>query len=341
MAFLPYSDEQHKFCYAREATFGTPIALDQAFKGLTVQRGEFVDLGINKSNLDQNRVSRILAIEDLYHDNYSGPILYRFSTILTKGRAADLLYLVCQNRVSQGGSTAYAKIFRMHATQPDFSANAGCFVTGIWNSPIAAKDIRLTSGILRSLTITWDKEGTGVSNLVKASGEFIFQKYEVDQTYTGTVTEMDITTAWEAHDFTVGLLTTGVGTLTPTNWAKASVTIANNATALDKNSSGLPANYFLNPGDGMKCSAEFWYTTAYLGLLADYATGGNVILSIGVGSVGTDPNLGFTISGKIINTPLASANGQMRIPIELQVGNVTAAGTNACDVSISDSVSQT
>jgi hypothetical protein len=337
MAFVIHSDEQHKILYGRETTFGTPLALDAtSYKGIEFEKGQFFDLGINKSNLNANRSSRLLSLVDLYHDNYTGPVGYSFTTYLSKDRAADLLYAITQNKVSEGGGeTARQKVFRMHASQPDFSANAGYFATMIWDSPETGKDARLTSGILRELTLTWDKTGAGESNLVKASGVWLFKKYEIDQTFTGSGTARDMTLAYKAHDFSMHL-TLSSGEITSANWSKFSLTLTNNAVAIDRDSNGYPVTYFLNPGEGLKASAEVWYTGNYVTALTDYASGATVKVELIKGTTSTDGYFAVVANGKLTRTPLSTDNNMMRIPIELQLGNTTASGTDACDITIAD-----
>lgn len=342
MAFVIHSDESHKFYYQLETTFGTAIGLDQAtFKALEFEKGQFFDLGITKTNLNQNRASRVLSLVDLFHDNFSGPVGFTGTTYLSKDRVADMLYLVTQNRVSQGAvGTGYQKVFRLHASQPDFTANAGAFATMIWKSPESGGDARFTSGILKELNLTFDKSGSGESSLVKATMTWIFKKYEIDQTFSGSGAARDITLAYRAHAFDMDLTFVGAG-ISSAVWDKFSLTINNGASGLSKDANGNPVTYFLNPGEaGLKASAEVWYTGAYLEALTDFSAGNTVTISVETGSNNTDGHLLIVGKGTITNTPLAAANGQLRIPIEMMLGNTTAAGTDACDITVADGISQ-
>lgn len=342
MAFVIYSDEQHKIWYKEETTFGTPTALDgSAYKGIEFEKGQFFDPGVTKTNLNLNRSSRVLSLVDMLLDTHGGPVGYSFSTLLSKDRAADLVYLVTQNRVSQGlVGTGYSKVFRMHASQPDFTANAGCFVTMIWDSPISAKDVVLTSGILRDLTLTWDKSGSGETNLVKATGNFIFKECSINQTSTATGTARDVSLAYKAQDFSMDITPLG-GKITAVPWSRFSLTLSNNAVGVDRDSNGRPVTFFLNPGDSCKASAELWYTGGAAALLSDYAIATNVLVELTKGTADTDGYFKIAAYGQITNVPISAGDGQMRVPIELQLGNTTAAGTNACDITIADAISQT
>jgi hypothetical protein len=325
-----------------ETTFGTPIALSgTAYKAIEFQKGQFFDLGINKSNLQLNRSSRLLSLVDLFHDNFSGPVGYTFETYCSKDRIADFLYMVTQLKVSEGAvGTGYSKVFRMHASQPDFTANAGAFCTMIWDSPESGKDARFTSGILRDLTLTMDKSGTGESNLVKMSGTFIFKKYEVDQTYSGTAAARNIALAYKAHEFAMDLTFNAVG-INDGQWERFSLTLANNAIGLDKDANGYPVTYFLNPADSLKASLEVWYTGVYTNALTDFAAGNTVALTMTKGTVDTDGYFLISLNGKITNNPFSSGNSQLRVPIELQLGNTTAALTDGCTLTVADAIDQT
>ena len=334
MPFVLHSDEKSRFYFGSETTFGTPKALSATdYKELVIQKGQFVDLGISKTNLNQNRASRVPTLVDQFHDNFSGPIGLQFESYCTLDRIADLLHLVTQNRVSVGGASAYQKLYRMHASQPDFTANAGAFVTMIWKSPETAKDIRLTSGILRELTISFDKQSVGESNLVKVSGLWIFKKYEIDQTFTGTAAAQDISLRFLCHTFLLSLSSLSID---PANFSRLSLTLRNNAVGVDRDISGNPFTYFLTPD--ITASMELWYTGSYVNAFRDASVGTPLAFVLAAGLNNVVGYFAISANGVITNTPIGTGGGQQRIPIELQLGNTTAAGTDGCDVTIADGV---
>lgn len=342
MAFAIRSDESHKVWYALESTFGTAIALSgTSYKEIEFQKGQFFDLGVNKTSLAQNRGSRVFTLADLFHDNFTGPVGFAFETYCSRDRAADFIYLVTQNRVSQAGTSDRQKVYRLHTSQPDFTANAGMFVTMIWDSPESGKDVRLTSGILRELTLSWDKSGAGESNLVKMSGVFLFKKYEIDQTFSGSGSARDITLAYRAHSFTLEFAFNAV-TISSANWERFALTLNNNAIGIDRDSSGNPVTYFLNPGDnGLTASAETWYTGNYVNAITDYSAGNTVTLTLSTGSSGVTGYFNIVAKGKITNNPLAASNGQLRIPMEFTLGDSAAAQNDGCVITIADGINQT
>ena len=97
----------------------------------------------------------------------------------------------------------------------------------------------------------------------------------------------------------------------------------------------------MNPGDGLKASADFWYTGNYVANVTDYSTGATIQLNLAKGSTGVDGYFAVDCKGKITNNPLAVNNNQIHANLELMLGNTTAAGTDACDITVSDGISQT
>ena len=334
MAFVLHSDEKSRFYYGLETTFGTPLALSgTAYKELVIQKGQFIDLGLSKTNLNQNRASRVPTLVDQFHDNFSGPIGLQFEAYATRDRLRDLLHLVTQNRVSLGAGPAYQALFRMHASQPDFTANAGAFATMIWKSPETGKDIRLTSGVLRELTISLDKQSIGESNLVKLSGLWLFKKYEIDQTFTGTAAAQDISQRFLSHAFNLNLSSLSIDSA---NCSRFSLTLRNNAVGIDRDTSGNPFTYFLTPD--ITSSMELWYTGSYVNAFTAASAGTTLGFTLSTGANNVIGYFAIVANGTITNTPIGTGGGQQRIPIELQLGNTTAAGTDGCDVTIADGV---
>src|SRR3972149_7738237 len=123
MAFVIYPDEQTKFGYLPQTTWGTGIAADQAFRELKFPKGVFINPNIHQDDLDLNRSSRIQELGDIYIDAVHGPVLITAPEMLvTRARAADFLYAAMQNRVSQGlVGVDYPKVFRMDASRPHFT----------------------------------------------------------------------------------------------------------------------------------------------------------------------------------------------------------------------------
>ena len=187
MAFVTYSDERDSWGYLYEAAFGTPNADNAAFKTIKFPKGVRVETGTTVTNLELNREARQPAATDLYVDDDSGPVRVTVPEfIITKDRLADLLYACLQNKVSEGAATAYAKIFKVNVGGPDFTADAGYFFTLAYKSPITAKDMLIHSCIVKEMTFTLDKSGTGDQNLAKVSLVILGKKLEINQTLTGT-----------------------------------------------------------------------------------------------------------------------------------------------------------
>lgn len=344
MAFVTYSDEQDEWGYLREATFGTAQAVSANFRKVKFPKGTKVELPVVLSDLDLNKGTRQQVNADLHLDNFSGPVRVTVGEfVLELNQAADFLYACLQNRASQGAATAYAKVFKYHLTQQDFTANAGYFFTLAWKSPISANGVLITSCVVKELTISFDKTGTGAQNLVKISNMVILgKKHAVDQTLSGTWVDPG-TSYFNSYDFT--FKDSDSSTLPILN---CSIKMDNGAESQDRDTDGTPKTWFLNfPKGGQMAEFKTWHYAATVAsgttdLTANFNAGTeknfSIINSIAVGTAG---NLKFNWYGKIVSgPPIEAQNRQLIIPVTMQMGHNSVATNNALIVSISDSDDQ-
>ena len=344
MSFTIYSDERHKWLYQPETTFGTAIAMSSTgFKELIHAKAEFPSFGVTHDFLPINRSSRVLALTDIYTDNFSGPATFSLSLPVSLDRVADLVYMVTQNRVSLAGTTPYQKVYRPHASQPDFTANAGWFGTFVW-VPLdqTAASVRFTSCVARSLTLNFSKEGTGVSNIVQATINLVAKKVEVNQNYTGSSAAQG--SNWiNPYSFTAALTLPDSGgdtEIASANWRRFTLTLDNGATAVDKDTDGTPKSWFLNPDRGYRASLGLWYDTDTKSALYSLRQGSIVTLTVSKGSAGVAGYYNVATKGIITTDPLSSSGAQMHMNLDLQLGNSTASGTDGCTLTIADAISQ-
>ena len=343
MAFSVFSDEQDEFGYLVETTWGTAIADSGLFKRIKFPKGTKIDIPIVNSDLDLNRSARQLDLADIHTDNYSGPITVTVpELIVTKDRLADLLYSLMQNKVSEGAATAFAKVFKYNTSQPDFDNDAGYFFTMAYKPPVASKHIKITSCIVKEMTLELDKSGKGQDNLMRIRNLVILgKKHALGSNFTGTWVDPG-TSYYNAWDFTYKY-----NDASAMEWQKFSIKMDNGAEPIDKDSDGTPKSFFLNwPKLGQSADVTHWYnantTGTIVDILSDYNAGTarlySIITSI---AVGTDGNIKITFYGKINSNPQGSENRQMTVPVSFVVGHNSVSTNDAVIVSMSDSIDQT
>jgi len=344
MAFQVHSSELSRFGYSLEATWGTPIADAGAFKEVFFPKGIRIDPAVTKEDLDLNRSSRIQHLDDIFPDTFSGPVLISADEmIVTKDRVADFLFAVTQNRVSQGAATAYQKVFKMNSSQPDFTADAGMFFTLGWRGPVTAKHIKITSCIVRKLSIELDKSSPGISNLVRFRNvEIIGKKLAQGSTFSGTWTAADGTLRFNPHAFTYTDVTDG----TALPFHRCLITLDNGAEPLDRDTDGTPKTFFLNPPKlgAVMVEATHWYNADTTGTVRDFIAGlianTQVNSKIETGSTGVDGFFSFDWKGVIDGNPQGEEDRKMIVPVKWICGD-TGSAEDAITITIADSIEQT
>lgn len=136
MAINVYVPKDKRYGIALQSTWGTAIADDAAFMEPNFEHFEFKpDIRVQNNNTAHG------SREKTYGDFAvaSGLALSRapLKGVLNLNDFCFLAYSFFQY-VSEGASTPFAKTIRRHLTQPDFSVNAGCFLTVIERDPVQA-----------------------------------------------------------------------------------------------------------------------------------------------------------------------------------------------------------
>src|SRR3972149_419036 len=320
MAFVIYSDEQTKFGYLPQPTWGTGIAADQAFRELKFPKGVFVNPNIHQDDLDLNRSSRIQDLSDIYIDAVHGPVLITAPEMLvTRARAADFLYAAMQNRVSQGAvGTGYSKVYRMNASGPDFTANAGYFFTLAQKGPITAKHLLVQDCIVKSLTLDLDRSGVGAAELVRFRDvNIIARSYLTGQTLSGTWVDTDAV-YYNAKDFTLKY-----NDATAMSWLKFALKIDNGAEILDKVAAGTARTFFLNPAKETAVQVDIttWFnnetSSSPVDLMADYVAGTKRLYTLNSGTVDTADYWKVQFRGILRENPQGAESRQIMAPLML------------------------
>ena len=162
--------------YTDEAEFdnaaGSPTA--SATSNFTTFEGPppSVDYGLTEDRSIKHRGIVFAHESDAYSSLAGGLRVISFSDMVVRQEdLAVLLYLVTQT-VDEGETPAFQKDFDIDAsyTIPDFSADAGYFVSIGIKDTVASFHRHFPSCILRTLTLSADLTGDG---RLRASGEFI------------------------------------------------------------------------------------------------------------------------------------------------------------------------
>ncbi|HEY4756299.1 MAG TPA: hypothetical protein VIH28_09610 [Ignavibacteriaceae bacterium] len=167
--------------YVEEATFGTAIADAQPFTILDMigndaplfSPQQFIDDNI------RNRGKNVADINDYFKTESGMWQTYTLPECIGRsGDLANMLYAACET-VSEAVGTPFVKTYTLDGTvNPDFSSNAGYFATVLIKEPFSSFSKKLTSSILRTLTINVSLDQGG---RLTFSGELVTGKG-----YTGT-----------------------------------------------------------------------------------------------------------------------------------------------------------
>ena len=342
MAFSMFSDEQDQFGYLVETTFGSANADNAAFKQILFPKGTKIEPFVQLSDLGNDRSARQQVLSDLHVDNYSGPVQITVPEFpLTLDRVADILYGVLQNKTAETGDP-FAKTFKVHLSQPDFTADAGFFFTLAWKGPVASKHHKVAGCIWKDITIKWDKSGKGDQNLVKVSGTIVGRAFTTGSNLTGTWVAQG-TTRYNSHDFSFKYADT-----TAMEWLTATLKIDNGAEPLYKTAAGLPKTWALKwPHGGITFDIGSWYnantTGTIVDVVADYIAGTARAYSILTSTTPTlTGGLKAVFYGILNKDPqdLAS-NKEMRLSLSWLCGHNNTTTNDLIIVTCTDGVDQT
>ncbi len=291
-----------------ESAFGTPKADDATQWYRLDGPVPDPDYGVFHHNEMGNFNSRVLEALTAEFDSEKGGLrVIPFSDVnIQQVQCADLHYGVMQS-VSEAGSTPWEKTFTWvgevgtQTTQPDFSADAGHFMTVGINDPIASNHRKFTSCILRTLTVACDL--TAEDKRLKASGEFI-SGFANDYTANFNGSGADFTSsAAEYYDFSAPTIKT-VGGVDIVLYG-FSVTLNNNAARVGGDTSGNAESYAVGvPMYETLVSITMKYDANTDGLIADMGAGTLKTIQLATGTDGADGNLDYLFDQcKIVGAP--------------------------------------
>ena len=180
MADAIYAPSQFRLAIAEEATFGTANATQGEFYELDIISPTQPDMasGVIEDSRKRSDGKRVMSPTDTYRATTGGTYVIPFECIATVATLDLLLYAAIQDLESEGATTPYQKIFYMdeYTTGPDFSTNAGKFLTVLGAD---AENWSATSCVVRNLSLS-ASPGTNGGRLT-VSGEFV-SGFDIDIT---------------------------------------------------------------------------------------------------------------------------------------------------------------
>lgn len=318
MAVLtPYKTQ---FAFSEEATFGTAIADDQAFTTFIEGEPAQVDPGLVEDKDIKYRNYYYSDTNDSFTSQAGGTrVITMPEHVVRRLDLSPLIYSISQT-VAEAATTPYQKDFQIGQSFacPDFSSNAGYFITIGIDDQIANTNKKYTSCVLRTLTLTADLTGDG---RLRASGEFISG---FTQSTTANFSGTWAPTAQNYYNFAAPTTKTIAGS--NVLLSSFSLTINNNLGRVGNDSSGDAENYII-PMFEVTGSLTVLYDTVTDGALADWIAGTARAIVLDVGTEDqagyfkiTIPNAEYTG-----NTPdYANNAGQMvTLPFKA-MGNTTS-----------------
>jgi len=153
MALNVYAPRDWKYGISEQATWGTAVLDSAAFHELNIESPELdrdiTFMETKAAHGPRNPTNAEMVVRT------SGAAPKLTLTGIAKEEDFDLiLYTMIQN-VTEGGAEIFSKEFTFNQTsQPDFTTNAGSFLTFIAFDPVSAKSIKVKDLITQQLTIT-------------------------------------------------------------------------------------------------------------------------------------------------------------------------------------------
>jgi len=154
---LTQSPRQLKFGYKEQTVYGTAEADAAAFT--EVDCAPFVvNRDIKLFEVQGSHGRRQQHQNDLVVFGKACIPTFKVNGVVKKAELADILAAYFQS-VTEGALTPFSKVHTLHASQPDFLADAGFFYTWIVYDPIAARSIKVADCIMKSLKLSIPADG--------------------------------------------------------------------------------------------------------------------------------------------------------------------------------------
>jgi hypothetical protein len=193
-----YSGKHTLLAVQQEVAFGTPIADGAAMIQLSSE--PFIINPDVKHRIPNRAVGKLYRdLANVWNDSKGAVPGCSIKTVALREQLALWLYLAVQS-VVEAATTPYQKTFAFPANGPDFSANAGCFVTVVSKSPTASTSQKLGSAICSQLVATLNAKNDDGNLALSANllGKSFSRAANPSGTWTKTAEER-----FNFHDYNV------------------------------------------------------------------------------------------------------------------------------------------
>jgi len=329
---------------AQEAAFGTAISAQGSFYELDILSPVQPDFasGVVEDSRKRSDGKRVMSPGDTYRATTGGMYVIPFECIATRNTVDLLLAAAMQDKTSTTlTSEVYYNIFEFDSgtTAPDFSADAGIFLTVLGSDPsddASNGNWVAKSCVVRNLTLS-ASPGTNGGRLT-ASGEFV-TGFDIDETAV-TATPA----SWVAVDtyyFPFQLYTTcsvGGADLVPYSF---SITLANGAVRVG-HSAGEAQTYHMPLFEAnIELVAKLDANT--VGMVADYRVdpspgAAEVEVIMAWGSIDATGSLNFTMNGIFTAPPNRDFGAESGVGVTLAFQGVDDGTNEALVASFSNKI---
>ena len=337
MALSIYVPDDFVLGIAQQTTWGTIIADAGAFNQLKVDKPMVLEADVKDRGDLSSRGVRWQDVLDMAKDEVgSNPKLKLPDHIVRKKQAAVLIYSMMQ-AVSEAATTPYAKTFTFHDTQPDFTANAGCFLTACLKAPVASKSLKLRDLIAQSLTLKCSPGG-----LLTMSAELVGRGAMVrDGNPSGTWTVQDAasTAAMNFYPFEkMDRYSFDFGSPVSPAVGAWELNLTANRTPIGQ-SAGDRQSFALSKNGGTFKGSFLWNSDTHV-FFTNHPLGTACEIRLGWGNAtaGTvDGDLDFVVYGVIESVEMNPADAQM-IDITMKLGGSISGSKEPATIILADAV---
>ncbi len=336
MAMTHYSISDCAVYLVPQTTWGT-AGLD-ATAGIRIPcEPAHFEFGDKEVKMDKALTVRTDDKQDYYTHQKGVTPTVTLKGYLVEDLMARLLYAHFQS-VTEAAATPYGKTFVYHATQPDFTANAGHFFTLIMWNGVASLAYKISDCIIPHLNFSCEPGG-----MLKYTADIIGRKVvAVTANPAGTYSYL-AEEYFHFEDQTRHTYNIGGGALTPVLIGGWELDLNTEIRNIGQDASGNVLNFGLGKRSGIFKSVALWDTTTR-GLLTNRTTNTMVDCIIGFGGAtagATDGDLDFTFQGKVTPNTARNENLDLGVNVEIKLLSDIAASEKMITVVAADAVDMT
>lgn len=302
MAIVVYTAQDCKVGLALQATWGTAIADGGAFTELECD-AVTIDRDIKDREGTANHGSRVRDYLDMQSDKKLVTPKATLKGIVNDDLIDILLYAWNQQVIEVASPTPYKKTLTLTygTTQPDFSANGGCFFTLCNNLGLAASSEKILDCIIEKLKLICEP---GKKLMYEAS--IIGREAAVEvSTPSGTWTRLPAVTGGYSEYFDYSMLTRqtinfGAGAVSPVLTGGWELELSQKVTPIGQDGVGNYQTFVLSERGGTFKGKILWDSSA-LSAQSNRGSGTGAIINLGWGggtAGATHRDLDFILYGK-------------------------------------------